>query len=269
MKLGRRAEPFNDPAWLYELKWDGFRTLACIQDGHCELRARNGNRFRLWTCLSAALSRMNLDNAILDGETVCLDDQGRPVSKSLLFGDGTPVFYAFDLLWLNGQDLRGEPLLFRKDRLRQLIKRQPALPGQYLRYIDHIDGQDGKTFFDLCCSHDLEGVVAKRSDSTYLGSDQESAWLTIQNRNYSQAVERDELFERRTPGKASSPVPVDDLIARMQRAMDRGRELRAQLHKSMNDLSKTLLDCASTGRNLGLAFRIRRVSWQESSQQHN
>src|SRR5689334_11007861 len=246
MKLGRRADPFNDPAWLYELKWDGFRTIACIQDGECELRSRNGNRFRRWTYLSAALSGMKLNDAILDGETVCLDDHGRPVFNSLLFGHGAPVFYAFDLLWLNGQDLRGEPLLFRKDRLRELIKRQSAQLRPHLRYIDHIDGQDGKTFFDLCCSHDLEGVVAKRSDSTYLHDDHESAWLKIKNRNYSQARDRHELFERRASGKDPSPLPLDDLMARTHSAIERGRELRAQLHKSVKALSQTLQVCAST-----------------------
>jgi bifunctional non-homologous end joining protein LigD len=192
MKLGRRAEPFDDPAWIYELKWDGFRTLAIIDHGRCQLWSRNGNRFKRWKELSSSLCRLQVTSAILDGEVVCLDCDGKADFKALLFRRGDPVFYGFDLLWVNGVDLRDRPLVARKDCLRVVLNEAP--PG--VRYVDHIEGGSGKRFFELCCEHDLEGVVAKRLDSTYLDHDHEIAWLKIKNCNYSQAVDRHELFEK-------------------------------------------------------------------------
>jgi len=88
----------------------------------------------------------------------------------LLFGRAEPVFYAFDLLWHNGYDLRSQTLIERKDVLRRLLKGCP----DRLRYVEHFDGTQGADFFDVCCAHDLEGVVAKRRDSTYLDRDHES-----------------------------------------------------------------------------------------------
>jgi len=74
-RLGRRAEPFNDPAWLYELKWDGFRSLALIEDGRCELWSRNGNSFKAGRDLAGAVAQLGVNSAILDGEVVCLENQ--------------------------------------------------------------------------------------------------------------------------------------------------------------------------------------------------
>jgi len=79
-----------------------------------------------------------------------------------------PVFYAFDLLFLNDADLRRRTLIQRKERLLGLIKRSAV------RQVEHFDGQDGERFFDVCCRRDLEGVVAKRRDSTCLDGDHKS-----------------------------------------------------------------------------------------------
>jgi bifunctional non-homologous end joining protein LigD len=200
LKLGRRAAPSNDPEWIYELKLDGFRALAYIDDGSCRLVSRKGNAFKSWPGLCSAIAGLRCDEAVLDGEIVSLDDDGKPHFYSLPFRRREPVFYAFDLLWLNGRDFRQHPLIERKSALRKLLKAAPP----DLRYVEHFKGADGVAFFHACCSQDLEGVIAKRRDSTYLNADHQSAWLKIKNPAYSQNEGREELFERRmgVPKKA-------------------------------------------------------------------
>jgi bifunctional non-homologous end joining protein LigD len=95
-------------------------------------------------------------SAVLDGEIVALDRHGKTQFKDLLFRRGEPRFYAFDLLWADGEDLRSLPLIDRKVRLRSLVPQH----GERLLYCDHIE-QDGEGLFRLACEHDLEGVVSK------------------------------------------------------------------------------------------------------------
>lgn len=198
LRLGRRAVPFNDPDWLYELKWDGFRAIAYIEDGACRLVSRKGNTFRSWPGLCDALAGLPVEDAILDGEVVCLDEHGKADFNSLLFRRGTPLgfaltFMGFDLLWHNGHDLRWQTLIERKDALRRLL----AGCENDVRYVEHFSGGHGAAFFEVCCAHDLEGVVAKRRDATYMDRDHENAWLKIKNRSYTGAADRHELFEAR------------------------------------------------------------------------
>jgi hypothetical protein len=93
-----RAEPFSDPAWLFELKYDGFRALAHISNGDCTLISRNGNAFRSFESLRAAIpGDLTPQQAVIDGEIVCLDAQGRSRFTDLLFRRGEPCFVAFVL----------------------------------------------------------------------------------------------------------------------------------------------------------------------------
>jgi bifunctional non-homologous end joining protein LigD len=190
LKLGRRVAPFDDPAWLYELKWDGFRALADMEDGACRLVSRKGNAFQSWLALCDSLAAVPVVSAILDGEIVCLDVHGKADFKSLLFRRGVPLFYAFDLLWHNGHDLRRHTLIERKDVLLRLLR--DCQDG--VRYVEHFSAEEGAAFFEVCCAHDLEGVVAKRRDGTYLDRDRETAWLKIKNKGYTGAVDRHDLF---------------------------------------------------------------------------
>src|SRR5262245_57468067 len=104
MPLTRVREPFDDPAWIYEPKVDGFRALAFVDRGRCRLVSRNGHSFKGWPGLATAIATSNrAESAILDGEVVCLDADGRPNFKALLFRRAEPVLYAFDLLMLDGQ----------------------------------------------------------------------------------------------------------------------------------------------------------------------
>lgn len=185
-KLVPRIDAFDHPDWLFELKHNGFRGLAYIVDRRCDLISRRNWRYKTFEPLRMALAKLRVRDAILDGEIVCLDSMGRSVFKELLYRRGNPVFYAFDLLWLNGRDLRGLPLLARKEHLRKLIR--PRLP---LLYADHIEGA-GIGLFQTACVLDLEGIVCKRRDSAYASA---SGWMKVKNPNYTKVAGRHEMFD--------------------------------------------------------------------------
>ncbi len=144
------------------------------------------------TACARCLTRLGNHEAILDGEIVCCAPDGRPKYYTLLFRRGDPMYYAFDILWLDGVDLRCLPLLERKRRLKKLLPRQ----DQHIRYVSHFEGR-GCDLFQEVCQQDLEGIVAKPANSPY-GEN----WLKIKNRDYSQNVGRRETFDRfRTPAE--------------------------------------------------------------------
>jgi bifunctional non-homologous end joining protein LigD len=116
--LQKRADPFDDPDWLFELKYDGFRALAVLDNARCQLISRNGNPFASFAELAQQISCIpDRKLTVLDGEIVCLDRKGRPQFRDLLFRRGDPCFFAFDLLAANGQDWRTERLIDRKQEL--------------------------------------------------------------------------------------------------------------------------------------------------------
>ncbi|MGB2625460.1 MAG: hypothetical protein WAK20_01615, partial [Candidatus Acidiferrum sp.] len=129
-------------------------------------------------------------NAILDGEVVCLDDHGISRFNQLIGRGHEPVFYAFDLLWLNDADLRKLPLIERKKRLEKLVKKSRC---PELLFAHHVEG-DGIALFEAICAKDLEGIVAKRKNGIYRNDGRE--WQKIKNPDYSQAVGRHELMKR-------------------------------------------------------------------------
>ena len=179
------------------MKIDGFRSLAYVENGQCDLVSRNGNTFRNFKNLAQWIGEnLRVENAVLDGEIACVDDSGRSVFNDLLFRRRECVFFAFDLLFLNGEDLRALPLIERKARLKQLLrrKRSPVL------YVDHIESR-GHELFEKVCEMDLEGVVAKRKQSQYRPTEKPSPhWIKIKNPNYSQAQGREELFNPKSEG---------------------------------------------------------------------
>ena len=122
-KLARSLAAFDDPDWISELKHDGFRSLAYLEDGKCRLVSRHSNVYKSFETLRIALASLKAKTAILDGEIVCLDSAGHSQFKELLYRQGRAVFYAFDLLWLNDADLRKARLIERKQRLSRLISR--------------------------------------------------------------------------------------------------------------------------------------------------
>ncbi len=169
-------EPFDDANWLFEIKWDGYRAVAFLKDGDVRLVSRNHNDLTArFSELRAISTSVNASNAILDGEVVVLDDQGRP-SFSLMQqrtgmrahgrqttprGDLPILYYVFDLIYLDGYDLRRVTLDERKRVLREIVT-----DSEMLRYSDHFAGS-GKALFDVAKGKGLEGIIAKKANSCY------------------------------------------------------------------------------------------------------
>jgi bifunctional non-homologous end joining protein LigD len=174
----KAPEPPSGPLWLHEIKHDGFRVIARKDGTRVRLYSRPGNdltdRFRL---IVEALAWLRAGSCIIDGEAVCCGDDGRPSFDRIRYRrhDGEVFLYAFDLIELNGDDLRREPLATRKATLASLLRR--AAPG--LRLNQHIEA-DGPTVFAHACKMGLEGIVSKRKDSPYR-SGRSPDWLKSKN----------------------------------------------------------------------------------------
>jgi bifunctional non-homologous end joining protein LigD len=205
LPLSRARTAFSHPDWIFEVKWDGFRALLYSDRDGVRLLSRNGNVFKSFPGLCGGLLRdLKGRHCVIDGEIVCLDSDGKPTFRNLLFRRAEPVFYAFDILWdeharsddedemrrfRNGEDTRFLSLIDRKLRLCRVVPQR----GERLLYCDHVEGE-GEGLFRLACENDLEGIVAKRRGDPYLP--EHASWLKIRNQNYSQWVGREELFER-------------------------------------------------------------------------
>jgi bifunctional non-homologous end joining protein LigD len=185
----RIAAAFDHDDWVFELKHDGFRAVAYIEGGSCRLISRKQIQYKSFAGLTAAMAGLPVENAILDGELVCLDQDGRSQFRQLMRRKSRDVcFYAFDLLWHEGEDLRGLPLLDRKQRLQKLVKGRAGL-----LYAVHVPVK-GVDLFKVICREDLEGIVAKHRLAPY--SSKPQSWFKILNPNYTQARGRKEMFDR-------------------------------------------------------------------------
>jgi len=176
MPLVRIPEPFDHEQFLFELKHDGFRALAFIRGHHCELVSRQGHIYKFPQLAEELAHAVRAEEAILDGEIVCLDRDGRSQFYSLLFSREWPHFMAFDALRIDGHDLRNRPLLERKRRLRALV---PRVETRFL-YLDHIERR-GVELFQAVWHADLEGIVAKWKDGPYHTDGVTTSWLKIKN----------------------------------------------------------------------------------------
>jgi bifunctional non-homologous end joining protein LigD len=184
-----QPKPFTDPAWLFELKYDGFRALAGREDGRAVIHYRRGaDATRVHPDLAAALRALPAEQFVLDGEIVVLDDSGRPSfqrlqKRALLTAprdleraaqELPATLFCFDLLGFEELDLRTLPLAERKRLLRLLL---PDLGP--LRYVDHVEGR-GEEMFRGVRELGLEGVMAKRADSPYR-SGRSRDWIKIRS----------------------------------------------------------------------------------------
>src|SRR5215472_11619288 len=134
MPLARFDVPFEHPDWIFEPKMDGFRAVAYVEGGACRLVSRNRNAFKTFEPLAQAIAQeLAGRSAILDGEIVHPGRDGRPMFYELMRRREPFCFYAFDLLWLDGTDLRERPLSERKTLLRKLLPRKP----RSLVYVQH------------------------------------------------------------------------------------------------------------------------------------
>jgi bifunctional non-homologous end joining protein LigD len=197
--LVRIPEPFDYPDWLFEVKHDGFRALAIIEGHTCRLVSRRGHVFTKIGLLAEEIAHtVRGMGAVLDGEIVCLGPDGRSRFYDLLFRREWPSFYAFDLLELEGQNIRQLPLIQRKRHLKALLPRS----GSRVLYVDHIVGR-GLDLFQEACRRDLEGIVGKWRDGRYETDGVSTSWVKIKNPMYSQIVGRRELFETRNDQRRS------------------------------------------------------------------
>jgi bifunctional non-homologous end joining protein LigD len=197
----RIASAFDHQDWVFELKHDGFRAVAYIEDGSCRLISRKQIQYKSFPALAQALAKLPVKTAILDGELVVLDQNGRSQFLQLMRRRRADAcFYAFDLLWLDGEDVRQLPLIERKRRLRRLIRGHDRL-----LFADQIQGS-GIELFQAICARDLEGIVAKHRLGPYEAMPM--TWFKILNPDYSQARGRKEMFEsfRNRRGTATSPA---------------------------------------------------------------
>ncbi len=201
MPLVRIPQPFDDPDWLFELKHDGFRAAAVVDGHQCTLVSRWGRPFPQFPQLAEEIAHsVRAHRCVLDGEIVCLRQDGSSDFRSLLFRREWPYYYAFDILSLEGLDTRDQPLARRKQALRRIIPRSPG--SSRLRFADSVRGR-GKDLYELACGHDAEGIVAKWASGRYLSDGSTTSWLKLKNPDYTQAVGRHELFEGRRAGRRS------------------------------------------------------------------
>jgi bifunctional non-homologous end joining protein LigD len=241
--------PFSDPNWLFEIKWDGVRALAWMDDSGLTLRARSGaditGRYPELASLPNALS---VRQAVLDGEIAALDTHGRSdfgllqermhvrAPAETLVSRVPVAFFAFDLLYCDGYDLRRSPLIERKQLLQRLLH-----TSERFRFSDH-QLQHGKELFELARDTGLEGIVAKRLDSPYV-SERSMNWVKLKVTKTLDAVVGGWTAPRTTA------IPLGALLL----GLYRGKKLRFIGHvgtgfdgKKLQELSSKLKKLASS-----------------------
>jgi bifunctional non-homologous end joining protein LigD len=171
--------PPTGPDWLHEIKHDGYRMMVRRDGNGVRLLTRRGY---VWTdrypLIAAAVGDLKVNSCLIDGEAVACDENGLASFQRMRERqyDKDVILYAFDLLELDGEDLRWEPIEVRKATLASLF-RQPRRTG--LRLAEHLEG-DGPTIFGHACKLGLEGIVSKRKGSRYL-SGRSPHWIKSKN----------------------------------------------------------------------------------------
>ena len=170
--------------WVYEPKLDGFRGTLYIDRGRGHFLSKNKKPLKRFEHLANAIAvALPVKSAIFDGEVIVMGDAG-PQFNALMFGLGRPEYAAFDLLWLNGRDLRSLPLWRRKKRLQTLVRNRP---------IGFVASLDDPRLFEVAVSMDLEGIVAKRRTDPYADG---TPWVKVKHAGYSQNEGRWKLFQK-------------------------------------------------------------------------
>jgi bifunctional non-homologous end joining protein LigD len=188
----KAQSPPSGPLWWHEIKHDGFRVIARKDGKRVRLYSRPGNdltyRFPL---IVETVARLRPRSCIIDGEAVVCDSKGMVSFNHIRYRrhDSSAFLYAFDLIEVNGDDLRRDPLEVRKATLANIVAR--AAHGIWFN--DHIEEEDGETVFRHACKLGLEGIVSKRKDSPYR-SGRSPDWLKMKNPACA-AVKREEEEE--------------------------------------------------------------------------
>src|ERR1051325_2465655 len=170
-------EPFSDPDWIFETKWDGYRSVCFLKNGKVRFVSRNQIEMTpQYPELANIAKEVSAKEAILDGEICALDARGIPRFQMLQRRGGTQrppiVYFVFDLLYVDGYDLTACTVVERKEKLAEILQ-----PSDVIKLSEHIEGE-GKAFFREIEKFQLEGMMAKRADSKYVQK-RSSDWLKI------------------------------------------------------------------------------------------
>jgi bifunctional non-homologous end joining protein LigD len=187
-------DPFSNPEWIFETKWDGFRSICFVKNGKSRFVSRNQiDMTPQYPELADVAKQIDAKEAILDGEIVALDQDGRPRFQLLqprvgrksgiaaLRGQGHIVYYVFDLIYVDGYDLMPCPVVKRKEVLARILK-----PASFIKLSEHIGG-DGEAFFKQIEKFHLEGMIAKRAASPYVQK-RSRDWLKVKTIQRSEVV---------------------------------------------------------------------------------
>jgi bifunctional non-homologous end joining protein LigD len=173
--------PFDDPDWLFEIKWDGFRVEAVVADGTVRLFSRGGKdaAASYFGDFLSPPDWIDARSAVLDGEVVALDACGEPdfaLLQDRIKRGGAVVYQVFDLLEIDGESLLARPLRERKARLRAVLRDDPRV-----RLSDHVEGS-GIAFYEAAAARRLEGIMAKDGWSPYEPGKRSRAWQKVKVR---------------------------------------------------------------------------------------
>ena len=178
MLAGIAPEPFSGKEWAFEIKWDGYRAVADLRKD-IQLYSRNGLSYAEKFKKVANALKIQQHDMVLDGELVAYDSSGKPNFQLLQrIGDNpdlTVVFQVFDLLWLNGHSTENLSLLQRKELLKEALQET-----EIIKYCDHVL-ENGEEFFELIKKMELEGMIAKKIDSTYAEGARNGDWLKVKS----------------------------------------------------------------------------------------
>jgi len=174
MKAVLTEEVPKGPGWLFEVKWDGYRALAYVRGSECTLRSRNDNDLtgRFPQVAKAIAAAVKTPNCVLDGEVCALDAEGRPSFSAMQQGGTALVYYAFDVLEVEGEELCDLPFVERHRRLKELLA-----PSKIVRLSETFE--DGEALLEAARAQRLEGIMAKREDSPYQPGRRSRDWLKI------------------------------------------------------------------------------------------
>jgi bifunctional non-homologous end joining protein LigD len=261
-------KPFDGEDWLFEIKWDGYRAIAFIDGGKVRLVSRNQNdQTPRYPELKDMAQYIDAKTAILDGEVVALDGEGkasfslmqqrtgfRPGGRRAVGNAEVPVlYYAFDLLYLDGYDWRRVPLEERKRKLKDLV-----LAGDSVRYSDHYENR-GKALFDMAQKTGLEGIVAKKRASFY-EERRSREWLKIKIRKRIECVIGG--YTEPEGSRAHFGSVVLGLYDKKGRLIHVGQAGSGFNQKSLDEISE-ILKKLETKKNpfFGEVEALRKVTW--------
>lgn len=251
-----RAAPTGDE-WLHELKFDGYRMLCHLKRGKIRFWSRNQKD---WTekfpNLSKALKGLPAGAAILDGEVVVVDEEGRSsfqkLQQSMKGGAATFIFQIFDLIYLDGYNLTRVPLQERKALLEELLA--GVKPDGALRYSDHVVG-NGAQFFKQACQYGIEGIVSKLADSAY-ESTRSRSWQKVKcNKRQEFVVAGYTPSKKDFPGFGSLILGVYDkgkLVYSGRVGTGFSIKQRLELQKKLDRISQPAMPFATKPKDPGL-----------------